>query len=287
MSAIATKPKTKRRKAARRGPDFATKDGLATVYVGDCRRVMADLCAKGYRADLIVADPPFNIGRAYADWNDRQKFDDYMRFTREWLAGAVGILSPTGALVVNCWDNIAGDVVVRMRDEHGMHLARWIIWHYRFGQCVAGNFIQSKQHVLYFVRDREKYTRNMDAVLEPSDRATLYNDPRTATKKQGTPGMRPPLDVWQGTGFCRVQGNNRERRRVHDNQLPERYLRRVVLALSNEGDHVFDPFTGSGTTGTIARAHKRVYTGSELTLRYARSAFARIRKGPVTDASVR
>jgi hypothetical protein len=84
-------------------------------------------------------------------------------------------------------------------------------------------------------------------VLEPSDRATVYFDPRTLAKDENK-GMRVPMDVWYGQYWGRIQGNNKERRARHHNQIPEVYLERVIRACSNEGSLVLDPFLGSGTT---------------------------------------
>lgn len=267
-------------------PLHSTRDKSVLLYRGDCRRVMPRLEAAGVKARLLFADPPFNIKRQYDLWDDDLPWQEYVAFTREWVDAAVRLLTDNGSIVVNVYDNIAAEVVVQLKSL-GLSMARWIIWHYRFGQNQEGNFIQSKQHVLYFTRDRKNFVRRMDRVLEPSDRASKYADPRTLNKKSGKAGMRCPLDVWQGEGFCRIQGNNRERRRKHDNQLPERYLRRVVLALSDPGDLVIDPFLGSGTTGVIAHAEGRQFIGVEYSPRNLRSAFTRIKRGPVTPGDFR
>ena len=164
--------------------------------------------------------------------------------------------------------------------EKKMTMVNWCIWHFRFGQCRNANFIVSKVHVLYFARDKDPTKRrwNPDAILEPSDRATMYADART--RKTQTPGLRVPLDVWYGQYWGRVQGNNKERRANHENQIPEAYMERVIRACSNEGDLVLDPFLGSGTTCTVARALKRRSVGIEVSKAIAASAIDRIRKGP-------
>jgi site-specific DNA-methyltransferase (adenine-specific) len=88
------------------------------------------------------------------------------------------------------------------------------------------------------------------------------------------------MDVWYGQFWGRVQGNNKERRGYHDNQLPEVYLERVIRACSNEGDLVLDPFLGSGTTGVVALALKRNFIGTEFSEENAKSACERIKIGP-------
>ena len=91
-----------------------------------------------------------------------------------------------------------------------------------------------------------------------------------------------PMDVWYGPGLGRVQGNNKERRGYHDNQLPEAYLERVVLACSNEGDLVLDPFIGSGTTAVMARHYGRRFIGTEFSEANANSAFERVKAGSIS-----
>ena len=88
--------------------------------------------------------------------------------------------------------------------------------------------------------------------------------------------MRVPMDVWYGRYWGRIQGNNKERRPRHHNQIPEVYLERIVRACSNEGDLVLDPFLGSGTTGTVARAYGRRSIGIEYSAENAASAWNRI-----------
>ena len=125
-------------------------------------------------------------------------------------------------------------------------------------------------------------TWNPKAIAEMSDRAAIYGDKRTLSKKDGMPAkMRVPMDVWYGQFWGRVQGNNTERRHYHDNQLPEVYLERVVRACSNPEDLVLDPFLGSGTTGVMAHALGRNFIGCEFSAENAKHAVERIQAGPV------
>jgi DNA modification methylase len=125
-------------------------------------------------------------------------------------------------------------------------------------------------------------TWNPEKVLETSDRRAIYFDPRTESKRDGMPaGLRVPMDVWYGPFWGRIQGNNKERRHYHDNQLPETYLERVVLCSSNEGDLVLDPFLGSGTTGVVAHALKRRFVGTEFSAQNAKNAYERMKDGPI------
>lgn len=259
-------------------PTYHLTNPDTAVYVGDCREVLAALPAES--VDLIFADPPFNWNVQYGDWDDALPREDYLAFTQAWLDAAIRVLAPHGSLWVNIPDDTAAEVAVHLK-RRGLTMINWCIWHFRFGQCRDTNFIVSKTHALYFARDRGNRIWNRDAVLVASDRAAVYGDSRT--QQTARPGQRVPLDVWYGQHWGRVQGNNRERRPGHCNQLPEVYLHRVIAACSNKGDLILDPFLGSGTTSTVAKAMDRRSIGIECDKKTARSAFDRVRAGPVRD----
>jgi site-specific DNA-methyltransferase (adenine-specific) len=258
------------------GPIYRLDSPATEVYIGDCREVLNALPERS--VDLIFADPPFNWDVAYDEWDDARPRQEYLTFTQEWLDAGIRVLSEQGAFWVNIPDDTAAEIVVHLK-QRGLVMMNWCIWHFRFGQHRVGNFIVSKVHALYFARDRDKRIWNADAVLEPSDRAAIYDDRRTRTTQR--PGLRVPLDVWYGENWGRIQGNNKERRPNHQNQIPEVYLERVIRACSNEGQLVLDPFLGSGTTCTVARALGRRSIGIEYSSRNAASAFARIQAGPI------
>lgn len=275
-------------------PTHTLTDPACDVYVGDCRELLRAIPACRARSvDLIFADPPFNWARDYdrektgKAWDDRAMSDrEYIDFTHAWLDACIDALKPTGSMWVNIPDDWAAEIVVHLKSRH-MLMVNWCIWHYRFGQNTTQRFINSKVHALYFCKG-PKRTWNPDEILELSDRAAIYEDPRTMSKKDGVePGMRVPMDVWYGKYWGRIQGNNKERRPNHDNQLPEVYLERVIRATSNPGDLVLDPFLGSGTTGVVAHALGRRFIGTEYSEANAKSAFNRISGGMVRTDGVR
>ncbi len=255
-------------------PAYCASDPDTRLYLGDCRDILAGLPDKG-SVDLVFADPPFNWDVPYeGDWDDGMDRAAYERFTFEWLDGCIDALSPTGSIWVNIPDDTAAEIVVHLK-RRGLVMVNWCVWHFRFGQCRNSSFIMSKVHALYFCKDPDNRTWNADAILEPSDRAAIYNDARTMAKDTNK-GMRVPMDVWYGKYWGRIQGNNKERRHGHENQIPEVYLERVVNACSNEGDLVLDPFCGSGTTATVARAWNRRSVTMDQSESIAASAWNRI-----------
>ena len=243
------------------------------LYLGDCRDVLASLPDRG-SVDLVFADPPFNWEVPYDGWKDGMPRSAYERFTFDWLDGCIEALAPHGSLWVNIPDDTAAEIVMHLK-RRGLTMVNWCVWHFRFGQHRDSSFIMSKVHALYFAKDPDNRRWNRQEILELSDRAAIYGDKRTMAKGADK-GMRVPMDVWYGPYWGRVQGNNTERRHQHHNQLPEVYLERVILACSNEGDLVLDPFCGSGTTATVARAWGRRSATIEYSEANAESAWQRI-----------
>lgn len=270
-------------------PFASSTDPETRMYVGDCRAVLPQLPeVTSGKVDLVFADPPFNWNRAYDRWDDDLPEREYLAFTYDWIDLCIQSLRAGGSLWINIPDTWAAEIVAYLKGRFDtrkppahMAMENWCIWHYRFGQNVTERFINSKVHVLHFVKAGAPHTWNPGEVLELSDRAAIYADPRTMSKKDGMPaGKRVPMDVWYGKFWGRIQGNNKERRANHDNQLPEVYLERVIRACSNTGDLVLDPFLGSGTTGVVARELGRRFIGCEFSRENAASAWQRIKAGP-------
>jgi len=277
------------------------------LYVGDCRDVLASLPDKG-NVDLVFADPPFNWEVPYDGWADGMPRRAYERFTFDWLDGCIECLAPHGSLWVNIPDDTAAEVVLHLK-RRGLTMINWCIWHFRFGQNRNSSFIMSKVHALYFAKSagiqasgdqgikgkkQSGEPQSLDAlmprspdasppgriwnpndILELSDRASIYGDKRTM-EKDDNKGLRVPMDVWYGKYWGRIQGNNKERRHNHHNQIPEIYLERVIKACSNKNSLVLDPFCGSGTTSTVARALGRRSITIEQSKKNAASAWERI-----------
>jgi len=252
---------------------FATVDPPTSLIVGDCRDILPRLPERG-SVDLVFADPPFNRGVRYDRWSDDLSREAYERFTFDWMDACIDTLSRRGSMWINVPDEIAAEVVLHGK-RRGLHLMNWCIWHFRFGVHRRTGFIESKTHALCLVRDPIRRIWNPDPILEPSDRSTVYEDKRTRSKP-GRSTLRVPLDVWYGAFWGRIHGKSRERRASHHNQLPEAYLERVILASSDPGSLVLDPFCGSGTTSTVARAYGRPSISIEISPSTARHAWERI-----------
>src|SRR5579883_86680 len=247
---------------------------LSEVIEGDCVSVLDGLPA-GF-ADLVFADPPFNIGYEYDVYDDRRAKTDYLNWADKWLAAAVRALSPTGSFFLAIGDEFVAEHKVRL-DALGLTLRNWIVWHYTFGVSCTKKFNRSHAHILYYVRDPKRYTFHADAVRVPSARMTTYAD------RRANPVGKLPDDTWvlrpqesadhfsakSDTWFVsRVCGTFKERVK-HPCQMPEAVLDRIIRVATQPKDVVLDPFAGSGTTLAVAKKLGRQYLGVELSEQYA------------------
>jgi DNA modification methylase len=235
------------------------------IVCGDCIALLKK--AEEPFADLVFADPPFNIGFTYDRYKDDLEAEHYIDWTRDWMAECVRILKPQGSFYIAIGDDYAADVRLIGR-ELGLTLRNWIIWHYTFGQQTKMKFARAHTHVFYFVRDAKQFTFNDWAVRVPSDRQLIYAD------KRANPLGKLPDDVWNQ--YSRVCGTFLERQGWHPCQMPEILLARIIAASSNAGDLVLDPFSGSGTTAAVARLMGRRYAGIDISDDYVVNSRQRI-----------
>ena len=237
---------------------------LNKIIPGDCVKILAGWDEPV--ADLIFADPPFNIGYKYDTYKDKRKYEDYYEWTVDWMGACCKALKPTGSFWVAIGDDYAAEVNI-IGKKLGLNLRNWVIWHYTFGQNTKRKFARSHTHLFYWTKDPKQFTFNDEAVRIPSARQTTYAD------KRANPKGKLPDDVWS---FSRVCGTFNERVQWHPCQMPERLLERIIKVSSNEGDLVVDPFSGSGTTCCAAAKLKRDYLGIDISDDYVANSRQRI-----------
>jgi site-specific DNA-methyltransferase (adenine-specific) len=237
------------------------------IICGDCIEILGEV--KKPFADLIFADPPFNIGYKYDKYYDKVKSKNYIAWTKAWMSICKAVLKPHGSFYIAIGDDYAANVKI-IADELGLAMRNWLIWHYTFGQQTKNKFARAHTHIFYFVNDKGNFTFNDYAVRVPSDRQLIYND------KRANPAGKMPDDVW--TEYSRVCGTFNERQGWHPCQMPESLLKRIIAASSNSDDLVLDPFSGSGTTAAAAYQLGRHYTGIDVSQQYVTSAKSRLKE---------
>jgi site-specific DNA-methyltransferase (adenine-specific) len=236
---------------------------------------------------LAFADPPFNIGYEYDVYDDRRACEEYLAWSKKWIAGVHRVLRPDGTFWLAIGDEYAAELKVITQREIGFHCRSWVIWYYTFGVNCTKKFSRSHAHLFHFVKDESNFTFNADdpAVRVPSARQLVYADARAnprgrlpddtwILRPQDLPdGFTPGEDTWY---FPRVAGTFKERAGFHGCQMPEQLLGRIIRISSNERDVVFDPFAGSGTTLAVAKKLGRQWLGTELSAEYVENVTARL-----------
>ena len=254
------------------------------VITGDCIETLNRLPAGC--ADLVFADPPFNIGYQYDVYDDRRAKADYLAWAEQWLAAAMRVLKPTGAFFLAIGDEFAAEHKVRLDalgldasqlDRLALHLRR------ELHEEVQP---QPRPHLLLRPRSEALHVQPGRGFACPRRGMTTYAD------RRANPVGKLPDDTWvlrpqetdehfradQDTWFVsRVCGTFKERVN-HPCQMPEAVLERIIRVASNPGDLVIDPFAGSGTTLAVAKRLGRRFLGCELSEEYAEGVRERLQR---------
>lgn len=244
---------------------------LNQVVVGDCRDVLGRLPESSI--DLVFADPPYNLqltqnllrpNRSLVDgvddaWDQFSTFEEYDAFTREWLTACRRVLKPGGTLwVIGTYHNIyrVGAILQNLN----FWILNDVVW---IKTNPMPNFrgvrlTNAHETLIWALKERSaRYTFNHHALKSLNDDLQMRSDWL--------------LPICFGKERLRIDG-----KKVHNTQKPESLLYRILIASTNPGDVVLDPFFGTGTTGAVARSLNRSFIGIERDPAYAEVARQRI-----------
>lgn len=228
--------------------------------------------------DLVVTSPPYDIGKPY---ERIRPLKDYVAWQAEIIKKIVVRMKDNGSI---CWQvgNYVNDGCVRPLDIElapifynlGLKLRNRIIWTFGHGMHAKRRFSGRHETILWFTKG-DNYTFNLDAVRVPSKYPGKRHF-KGAHKGElsGNPLGKNPEDVWN---VPNVVGNHIEKT-AHPCQFPVGLVQRLVLALTNEGEIVFDPFAGSASTAVAALSCNRNFVGTEIDRGYCKIARRRIEK---------
>ncbi len=256
---------------------------LNQILRGDCIEAMRAL--PDASIDMVFADPPYNLqlggdlfrpegGRVDAVDNDWDKFDSnaiYDQFSKAWLKEAYRILKPNGTLwVIGSYHNIFRVGAV-LQDE-GFWILNDIIWRKTnpMPNFRGTRFTNAHETLIWASKgEKSKYTFNYRAMKTLNDELQMRSD-------------------WS---FPICGGPERIKRngvKAHPTQKPEALLYRILLACTNPGDVVLDPFFGTGTTGAVAKRLGRDWIGCEREQDYVDVAVERIEAAlPLDESALR
>jgi len=232
--------------------------------------------------DLIFSDPPYNIKKA--DWDKFENQEEYINWSMQWISEASRILKKNGTLYICGFSEILADLKhPSMRFFKG---CKWIVWHYKNKANLGKDWGRSHESILH-LRKNKKFTMNIDDVRIPYGKHTLKypSHPQAESSQYGNgrkrndiwtphPQGAKPKDVIEVPTIC----NGMEEKTPHPTQKPEELIRKLVLASSNPGELVIDPFSGSGTTLVVAEQMGRNWYGCDLSTEYNQWAIERLEK---------
>jgi adenine-specific DNA-methyltransferase len=164
-----------------------------------------------------------------------------------------------------------------------LHLRNRIVWQFGHGLHASKRFSGRYEVILWFTKTDE-YTFNLDDIRVPQKypQKKHFKGPKKG-ELSGNPLGKNPSDIWN---IPNVKANHVEKT-VHPCQFPVELIERLVLAMTNEGDWIFDPYNGVGTTAIAALIHKRKAMGAEIVPEYVSIAKDRIHKAERGELRIR
>jgi modification methylase len=244
---------------------------LGQIIPGDCIEAMRSI--PDASVDMVFADPPYNlqlggdlsrpdgshVDAVTNDWDKFSSFASYDQFTRDWLTEARRVLKPEGSLwVIGSYHNIFR--LGAIMQDMGFWILNDIIWRKAnpMPNFKGTRFTNAHETLIWAsMGEKSKYTFNYRAMKTLNDELQMRSD--------------WVLPICNGAERLKKGG-----RKVHPTQKPESLLYRVMLATTNAGDVVLDPFFGTGTTGAVAKRLGREWIGCEREGDYREAALERI-----------
>ncbi|MGE5672276.1 MAG: DNA-methyltransferase [Mycobacterium leprae] len=218
--------------------------------------------------DLLVVDPPYNLTKVFHKTTFRQQpLQAYEEWLAGWFSRLLPVLKPTASVYV-CGDWRSSTAVHRVLERH-LIVRNRITWEREKGRGASANWKNAAEDI-WFGTLSDSYTFNVDAVKLRRRVMAPYRDSSGrpndwSATAEGNFRLTYPSNLWTDltVPFWSMPENTE-----HPTQKPEKLLAKIILASSNPGDLVFDPFLGSGTTAVVAKKLGRLYLGVELDERY-------------------
>lgn len=222
--------------------------------------------------DLIVADPPYALGKDYGNDSDMLTGEAFLAWTRQWLELAIPKLKATGSLYVFCTWQYAPEIFSFIKTR--LTMVNEIIWDRRVPSMggTTRRFTSVHDNIGFFAVSKQYYF-DLDPVRIPYDAAT--KKARSRKLFEGSKWLEVgynPKDVWSVSRLHRQHAERVD----HPTQKPLEIVERMVLASCPPGGRVLDPFMGSGTTAVACARHGRQFVGYEINESYCAIARERV-----------
>ncbi|MEM0050795.1 MAG: site-specific DNA-methyltransferase [Candidatus Bathyarchaeia archaeon] len=239
---------------------------------------------------LIVTSPPYNIGKVY---EERVKLEDYLDYQRRVIKECVRILRDDGSIAWEVGNYVYNREIYPLdyffykifKEDNGLKMRNRIIWKIEHGLHASLRFSGRYETISWYTKT-DNYTFNLDPVRVPQKYpGKTYFRGKNYGKPSGNPLGKNPGDVWKVVlqdweeeiwDIPNVKANHPEKTE-HPAQFPIELVQRLILALTNEGDVVLDPFGGVGSSALAALLLDRKAISVDKEERYQEIALDRIR----------
>ncbi|MDD4816964.1 MAG: site-specific DNA-methyltransferase [Victivallaceae bacterium] len=228
--------------------------------------------------DLLILDPPYNLDKDFHGVKFRASSNaEYLEYLESWFPPLLRLLKPDASVYLCCdWHNSAACFTLL---EKYLTIRNRITWQREKGRGALRNWKNCSEDI-WFATTSGRYTFNLDAVKQKRRVLAPYREngvPKDWTQDENGEKFRLtcPSNLWDDISvpYWSMPENT-----DHPTQKPEKLLAKLILASSNSGDMVFDPFSGSGTTPVTARKLNRRYCAVEMNREYCRWTAARLEK---------
>lgn len=214
--------------------------------------------------DLIIADPPYNLGKDYGNDSDKRESEEFLRWTEEWLEIAITKLKPNGSLYIFATWRYSPEIFVFLKSK--MIMLNEIIWDRKVPSMGGSTRRYSSVHdtIGFFAKSKEHYF-DLDSIRIPYDEETKKARSRSifVGKKWLEMGYNPK-DLWSVSRLHRIHAERED----HPTQKPLEIIGRMVRASCPENGIVIDPFAGTGTTAIACLQNNRRFITYELNSEY-------------------
>ena len=242
------------------------------IYKGDCVKLMTQL--EDQSIDLIIADPPYNLGKDFGNNSDKwNNINEWVDWSREWLTQSARVLKDNGSIFVYGIHHYQCFIQIELY-KLNLKYRRQIIWHYENGFSGYKNTLSACYEPLLWFSKSDNYTYH--TIRVPYKSTKRLKNKITKNGKIWTPNPEGKMggDVWC---FPVLAGKRFSAEKVdHPTQKPLSVTNRIIEHFSNLNDLVLVPFVGSGTECLAAKRLNRSYIGFELNKKYVKLAERRI-----------
>ncbi|MCY4562685.1 MAG: site-specific DNA-methyltransferase [Flavobacteriaceae bacterium] len=222
--------------------------------------------------DLAFADPPYNLEKTYSHYDDTKKEDEYIKWCDKWLRGMFEVLNPGGSLLVLNIPKWAVYHFISLSSK--MHFRNWVVWDAL--STPSGKLLPAHYSLLHFTKPLKngevKYIFN-ERYIDKRDYCLRQNCIKSR-KINGDDEKQILNDIWKDVHRIK----HKKERDCHPCQLPIKLMNRIIDLYSYEGDLIFDPFGGAGTTAISAKLKNRFFTITDVDSRYNSISLSNLEK---------